>query len=88
MELVFEVPALLNIDIASKSKEVEELFGIYHKITPNDVRKIFLDFPYLYCTPSKKLQTFLGEFRKYRLSKKQIINLVSFVGLTTNSLIL
>ena len=77
MKMIFDVPALLNVDIAVKSKEVEELFGIYHKITPKEVNSIFLDFPYLYCAPTQKLQLFLAEFRKYRFSKDQILNLVS-----------
>ena len=55
MKKVFEVPALLNVDIAVKSKEVDELFSIYHDIGPEDVKSIFLDFPYLYCCPSRKL---------------------------------
>lgn len=77
MQKVFEVPALLNVDIAVKSKEVDELFRVYHDISPAEVKSIFLDFPYLYCCPSRKLQLFLAEFRKYRMTKEQIINLVS-----------
>ena len=77
MQKVFEVPSLLNVDIAVKAKEVDELFEIYHGMTPADVKSIFLDFPYLYCCPSRKLQLFLSEFRKYRFSKDQILNIVS-----------
>lgn len=79
MQKIFEVPALLNVDIASKSSEVDELFDVYHKITPEEVKDIFLDFPYLYCCPSQKLQTFLAEFRKYGFTKDQILNIVSIL---------
>jgi len=75
MKLVFEVPVLLNVDIALKAKEIEELFKVYHQMTSEDVKSIFLDFPYLYCCPSHKIQKFLAEFRKYRLTKEQILNL-------------
>lgn len=80
MQKVFEVPALLNVDIAVKSKEVDELFRVYHDISPAEVKSIFLDFPYLYCCPSRKLQLFLAEFRKYRMTKEQIINLTRNSG--------
>lgn len=77
MKLVFEVPILLSTEIGVKAKEVEELFQIYHKISEHEVTEIFKSFPYLYCCPSTKLQAFLAQFRKYRLSKEQILNLVS-----------
>ena len=77
MQKIFEVPALMNVDIPVKAKEVDEMFEIYHGISPEEVKSIFLDFPYLYCCPSRKLQVFLGEFRKYRFTKDQILNLVS-----------
>lgn len=77
MKLVFEIPILLNTDIAVKSKEIEELFRVYHEITPAEVTNIFLDFPYLYCCQTVKIQRFMAEFRKYRFSKEQILDLVS-----------
>ena len=55
LKLVFDVPALLSLDIAARSAEIEELFHIYHKIEVDQVTQIFKDFPYLYCCPSKKL---------------------------------
>lgn len=55
MKLVFEIPILLNTDIAVKSKEIEELFRVYHEITPAEVTNIFLDFPYLYCCQTVKI---------------------------------
>ena len=79
------MPALLSVDIAVKAREVDELFHIYHGISSEEVKSIFLDFPYLYCCPSRKLQVFLAEFRKYRFTKDQIINLVSASKLFTLS---
>ena len=79
MKLVFEVPILLSTEIGVKAKEVEELFQIYHKISEHEVTEIFKSFPYLYCCPSTKLQAFLAQFRKYRLSKEQILNLVRII---------
>ena len=76
MRLIFAVPAILQLDIVARSREVEELFRIYHEVSAQEVTEIFLDFPYLYCCPTRKLQLFLGEFRKYRLTKPQILNLV------------
>ena len=55
MEKVFDVPALLSIDLGAKVKEVEEMFMIYHEITPEQVTEIFLAFPYLYCCPTRKI---------------------------------
>jgi hypothetical protein len=69
MNKVFDVPALLSIDLGAKVKEVEELFEVYHEIKPEQVTEIFLAFPYLYCCPSRRLQLFLAQFRKYRMTK-------------------
>lgn len=55
LKLIFEVPALLSIDLAIKVREIEELFQVYHEITSDEVTEIFRDFPYLYCCPSKKI---------------------------------
>ena len=77
MKLLFDVPVLLSTDVRQKSREIEELFKIYHDISKEQVTEIFQAFPYLYCCPSKKIQTFLAEFRKYRLSQDEIMHLVS-----------
>lgn len=77
MRLVYEVPILLNVDINAKSKEVEELFQLYHQIAAEEVTEIFKVFPYLYCCQSHKLQLFLAQFRKYRMTKQQILDVVS-----------
>jgi len=38
---------------------------------------VFRGFPYLFCCDTVKMRRFMAEFRKYRLSNDQIINLVS-----------
>ena len=80
IKMVFNVPPLLNVDIGVKAKELEELFQIYHKISAAEVTEIWRNFPFLYCCPTRKIQLFLAEFRKYRLTKEQIINLCSNSG--------
>jgi hypothetical protein len=53
------------------------IFRLYHGINEQEVTEIFKSFPYLYLCEQTKLQKFLGEFRKYRMTKEQIIRLVS-----------
>ena len=77
MKLIFDVPVLLSEDVPAKAKEIEELFYVYHGITADEVTQIFLSFPYLYCCQTFKIQRWMAEFRKYRFTKEQIINLVS-----------
>ena len=40
MKLVFEVPILLNVDVVAKSKQIEELFEVYHEISAKEVTEI------------------------------------------------
>ena len=88
MQLVFQVPALLNIsNIGAKAKEVDELFQIYHEIPSTEVTEVFKAFPYLYCCQTDKLRQFMAQFRKYRLSKEQILNLVSTLSQSKSKLI-
>ena len=77
MKYFFEIPLLMTTDIFKSAKEIEELFALYHGIQAAQVTEIFRAFPYLYCCPSRKVQLFLCEFRKYRLDADQIMNLVS-----------
>ena len=55
MKLVFDVPLLLTTDVPSQSKEIEELFEVYHGISADEVTQIFLAFPYLYCCQTLKI---------------------------------
>lgn len=38
-----------------------------------EVNEIFRSFPYLYLCEINKIQKFMGEFRKYRFTKEQVI---------------
>jgi len=70
MKYVFEVPILLTTDVPVKSREIEEMFYLYHKIEAEEVTEVFKAFPYLYCCPTVKIQKFMGEFKKYRFTNK------------------
>ena len=59
------------------------IFRLYHSIDEKEVTDIFRSFPYLYLCEQHKVQKFMGEFRKYRMTKEQIIKLVSA---TTNAI--
>lgn len=57
--------------------EIFELFELYHKIQKSDVMDIFRHFPYLFCCDSVKMRILLAQFRKYRFTNQQILELVS-----------
>lgn len=71
---------MISLDLDKKVKEILFIFNLYHKITEKDVIDIFRSFPYLFCCEPIKIQRFMGEFRKYRFSKDQIINLLKVSG--------
>ena len=41
---------------------------------------MFKGFPYLYCVTPARINQFNGEFKKYRMTQEQIINLVTNSG--------
>jgi hypothetical protein len=49
------------------------LFNLYHQVSQAEVNEIFRSFPYLYLCEINKIQKFMGEFRKYRFTKEQVI---------------
>ena len=55
MKMVFDVPKLLETDVPVKTKEIDELFKVYHDISAAEVNDIFRDFPYLYCCQTFKI---------------------------------
>ena len=63
-----EAPRLISIDMEAQLKEIVFLFELYHNISKKDTIKIFKSFPYLLCVPPRKIQRFLAEFRKYRMT--------------------
>jgi len=81
MKLIFECPKLLSIKLDKSMEELFYIFDLYHKIEKETViNDIFKNFPYLFCCDPVKIQKFMGQFRKYRLTKEQIINLSANSG--------
>jgi len=75
IKLIFDCPKLLSVNLEASMKETFYLFDLYHKITPQEVMGVFRHFPYLFCCDTIKMRLFMGQFRKYRLSKDQILHL-------------
>ena len=81
MKALLECPKLISKkDLSKQIKEIQFLFRLYHGITEQEVNTIFRNFPYLYCCEINKIQKFMGEFRKYRMTKEQILNLCQHSG--------
>lgn len=74
MSYLLEYPSLISVDLESQLKEIVFLFELYHGISQEDTMKIFQAFPYMLCVKPRKIQRFLGEFRKYRYTQAQIMN--------------
>jgi hypothetical protein len=74
MNYLLQVPKLLSEPLETKIKETIFVFELYHKMTEKDVFEIFRAFPYLFCLQTRKIQLFLGQFKKYRFTHKQIKN--------------
>lgn len=77
MRILLECPKLVSKDLDKQMKEIFFLFNLYHGISEKEVMGIFQGFPYLFCCELQKIQRFMGEFRKYRYTKEQIIKLVN-----------
>ena len=75
MLLVEECPMLVSMYLESQFKEAFFLFELYVQMDEKQVIKIFRGFPYMACINSRKLTKFLGEFKKYRFTHEEIINL-------------
>jgi hypothetical protein len=78
IKLIFECPKLVSVDLEKSISETLSLFELYHKIKQQEVMDIFRHFPYLFCCDTVKMRTLLSQFRKYRFTNDQILNLVSF----------
>ena len=70
MDYLLKCPKLLSIDLEANLKEIIFLFELYHQMSELETLKIFRAFPYLACSNQRKLQRYLGEFRKYKLTPK------------------
>jgi hypothetical protein len=74
MDFLLKCPKLLSIDLEANLKEIIFMFELYHQMSELETLKIFRAFPFLACSNERKLQRYLGEFRKYKLTPKQISN--------------
>ena len=77
MKQLVECPKLISQDLDHKIKEISFLFNLYHGIPESSVRTIFIKFPYLLCCEIDKVRQFMGEFKKYRFTKEQVVRTVS-----------
>lgn len=77
MKALLDCPKLISRkDLGKQIKEIQFLFRLYHNINEQEVNQVFRSFPYLYLCEVHKIQKFMGEFRKYRLTKEQILKIV------------
>jgi hypothetical protein len=65
-----EVPRLISMNLDKQIKDIVFLFELYHNISQEDTIKIFKKFPYMLCLTPRKIQRFLAEFRKYKMTNK------------------
>lgn len=78
--LLERCPRLISEDVAKQLTSKEFLFQLYHKFEREDYLQVVLGFPYMLTTPDRKLQLFLGQFKKYRFTKEQLIRVVNQSG--------
>ena len=80
VNFLFNVPQLISQNLELKFKEFIFLFELYLKMEQKDFMKIFRGFPYVMCLDTPKIQRFVGEFKKYRFTVKQVVNLCAKSG--------
>jgi len=68
MELLLKVPKLISQNLGQKFKDFIFLFNLYLKMEQKHFFRIYNGFPYMMCQDTAKIQRFLGEFKKYRLT--------------------
>lgn len=73
----YDYPKLFSVQLEKRMDETFHLFKLYNNIEHDQVMNMFKQFPYLFCCDMIKLRKFTGEFKKYKMTEAQIINLVS-----------
>ena len=68
MYSLIECPKLISLPLDKQIKDIVFLFELYHNISQEETIQIFKAFPYTLCLSPRKIQRFLGEFRKYRMN--------------------
>jgi hypothetical protein len=77
IDMVQQCPQLFSTKVSRRVEETVFLFDLYHQMSRDQVIEIFRNFPFLMQVASVNLKRFLGQFKKYRYSHEQIMNLVS-----------
>jgi hypothetical protein len=72
--MIQNCPRLTSIDFEYNLNETNFLFNMYCDFDVEDTMKIVKKFPYVLAMDHRKLTLFCGQFKKYRLTKEQIIN--------------
>ena len=80
LKYIFECPRLISVNLEEQMKQTFLLFDLYHKIEAERVMEVFKHFPYLFCCDTHKMRLFMAQFRKYRFSQDQIINVCAHSG--------
>jgi hypothetical protein len=73
----YDYPKLFSVKLEKQMSEVFHLFKLYNNIEQDKVMTMFRGFPYLFCCDTIKMRKFLAEFKKYKMTEDQIVNLVS-----------
>lgn len=50
--------------------------NLYNGLDEKDVMSIFVTFPYLFCCEVDKIRRFMGEFKKYRFKREEIVKVL------------
>lgn len=77
MKALIDCPKLISVNLEKLMKDIFFMFNLYYKISEEEVIDIFRAFPYLFCLEGAKIQKFLGQFKKYKMSKELVLKLVS-----------
>lgn len=72
---MLQSPKLISVDLKAVLKDIHFLFELYCGFKIHETVKIFRGFPYIVNLQHRKITLFCGQFKKYRLTHKQIIDL-------------
>lgn len=72
LEHLLIVPRLVSLDLDARMDEFYFIFELYNKMKREDVQEIMAAFPYGLTATPRKIRNFCGQFKKYRLTPRQI----------------
>lgn len=76
MKALLDCPKLISVDLEEQVKEITFLMNLYNGLDEKDVMSIFVTFPYLFCCEVDKIRRFMGEFKKYRFKREEIVKVL------------